>query len=107
MENIDLVNFFRCDNPHSPCHSITLNDLSQLLALLGRKLFRVIEQRIVVVTRQDDGGRVDAACQATATSLVTTGLNAICIIMWKHLYQNILRTRSIPATSVSISSLVL
>lgn len=82
MKDVDLIDLLRSDNTNSPRHSIMLNDLAELIAFLGRKLFRVIEQRIIVVTRQDDGGSIDTACQASAAGLVTAGLYAISIIMW-------------------------
>ena len=59
-----------------------LNDFSKLVAFLGCELFRVVEQRIVVVSRQDDGGSIDTTRQASAAGLVTAGLYAISIIMW-------------------------
>ena len=82
MKNIDLIDLLRRDDADSPRHRIMLNDLSELIALLGRELFRVVEQRIVVVTRQDDGGSIDTACQASAAGLIAAGLNTISIIMW-------------------------
>lgn len=84
MKNIDLIDLLRRDNADSPRHGIVLNNLAELIALLGRELFRVVEQRIVVVTRQDDSGGIDTACQASAASLIAAGLYAISIIMWKQ-----------------------
>ena len=43
MKDVDLIDLLRSDNTNSPRHRIVLNDLAELIAFLGRKLFRVIE----------------------------------------------------------------
>ena len=68
MKDVDLIDLLRCDNTNSPRHRIVLNDLAELIAFLGCELFRVVEQRIVVVTRQDDGGTLPARHPRPASS---------------------------------------
>ena len=47
VEDVDLVDLLRGDDAHRPGHSIALDDLTQLVALLLRQLLRIVEQIVL------------------------------------------------------------
>ena len=73
VEDVDFVDFPRRHHPHRPGQRIALHLPSQGVTAGGGELFGVVERRVAVVGRQDDGGGIDRTGQTTAAGFVATG----------------------------------
>ena len=84
MKDVNLIDFLGCHYAYRPRHGIALYLLAKGVATLLGQFLRVVELRIVVVGRQDDGCRINAASQATTPGLIAPCLNQVFIIMWQQ-----------------------
>ena len=81
VEDVDLVDFFWRNDAYRPRHSIAFNLLAQQIPFLLGQLLGVVEHLVLIVFRQDNSSRKDAACQTTASSLIATGFDFVLVIM--------------------------
>ena len=82
-EDVDTVNLVVVDGSDSPCNGIVFNIMAESQTLFGSELLGVVEERVAVVVRQDDGGGIDRAGKTTASSLVATSFGEFFIIEWQ------------------------
>ena len=83
MKDVNLIDFLGCHYAYRPCHGIALYLLAKGITAPLSQLLRVVKVGVVIVGRQDDGGGIHAAGQATTPGLVATCLYKVFIIMWR------------------------
>lgn len=81
VENVDAVDLFGTDDAYRPCQGIIDNLLPQPVTLGRRELLGIVDVGIDIVGWQNDGGGKDAACEASASGLVTSGFDEVVVIM--------------------------
>lgn len=80
VENVDFVDFTGRNFGDGPSKSIAFYLFAQLITHLCRELLAIVETRVLIVGRENDGGGKYGTCQTTAPCLVATGLHETAII---------------------------
>ena len=70
VEDVDFVDACRRNRLYGPRHGLAFDDGAQLVAVALAHLLRIVEQRIVEVGRQDDGGGEYRTGQTAASRFV-------------------------------------
>ena len=79
-KDVDAVYLLVRDDADSPSQSLTLDDLAEGIALALAELLGVVQQVVLEVGRQDDGGGIDRPRQTTSPSLVASGFKDVVMI---------------------------
>jgi hypothetical protein len=82
MENVYLVYLLRRTHADSPRDGIAFYLSTKLIANLLAELLGIVEHLVMIVRGQYDSGSIDTTGKASATSLVTTGLDNSFLIIW-------------------------
>ena len=75
-QDIGLVYFPGAHHGHGPRHGLALDDGTQQVALVLGELFAVVDERVLEVWRQNDGGGCHRPGQAASSGFVAAGLDA-------------------------------
>ena len=73
VQDIYLVNLLGGDNTYRPCQRFFLDDLAQSVALLLGKLLGIVQQIVLEVFGQNNGGGIYGAGKTAASGLIATG----------------------------------
>ena len=63
------------NDTHGPCQCVALDNFAQLVPPFLAELLGVVEYFVVLIGRQDDGGRIHRPGQTAASGFVTAGLD--------------------------------
>ena len=77
IQNIDFIDFFRRNYTNRPCQSISFDNLTKPVSLTLSQLFRIVQQLISVIGRQNNSGCIYRPCKASTPRFITSGLYQI------------------------------